>query len=232
MTISKAIPFFFSFPFFFLFLLFFCREITRNKIKIGGSCPFPTSAPLSTESLGELNADNITNSLVGVIVTVPVAEKRTVSSIVFGDSAISNDPVCGYPGPSFTKDFDGSLCQDTFTSSISIVDLIQNCGFDLDTGDTGAFREYDGRIWMTIVEDLGTFRGVDLTRTVSSSLNLILSLPSTVTVNGSISLFGAAESIFVLTDQSFVFHSFFLFLPHFWKKKKKIDMMKQLIQQW
>ena len=159
-----------------------------------------------------MNVKNITNNLVQVIISVPGIEKRTVTSIVFGDSITSNNSICTYPGPSFTKDFDGSLCQDTFTSSISIVDLIQNCGFDLDTGDTGAFREYDGRIWMTIVEDLGTFRGVDLTRTVSSSLNLILSLPSTVTVNGSISLFGAAEAVFVLTDQSFVFFYFFFFL--------------------
>jgi len=136
-----------------------------------------------------------------------------VKSIVFGATITPNDPVCKYPGPSFTKNFDDISCQDTFTSSISIVDLIQNCEFELDTGDTGSFKEYDGTIWVTFVEGLGTFRGITLTRTVSSSLNLILSLPSTVTVNGSISLFGAPESTFVLTDQKFFFFFslFFLF---------------------
>jgi len=167
---------------------------------------------VKTQALGELNVNNITNSLVEVIISVPGIEKRTVKSILFGDSITSNNSVCTYPGPSFTKNFDNSSCQDTFTSSISVVNLIQNCGFDLDNGDTGSFKEYDGRIWMTIVEYLGNFRGLDLTRTVSSSLNLILSLPSTVTVNGSISLFGVAEAVFVLTDQSFVFFYFFFFL--------------------
>jgi len=162
--------------------------------------------------------NNITNSLVEVIISVPGVEKRTVTSIVFGDSiSSSNDPICEYPGPSFTKNFDDSLCQDTFTSSISVVNLIQNCGFDLDTGDTGSFKEYDGRIWATFVENLGSFRGLNLTRTVSSSLNLILSLPSTVVVHGSISLFGVAEAVFVLTDQSFIFlfSSFFFLLLFF-----------------
>ena len=161
-----------------------------------------TSSPLFIQSLGELNVNNITNNLVEVIISVPGVEKRTVTSIVFGDSiSSSNDPICEYPGPSFTKNFDDSLCQDTFTSSISIVDLIQNCDFDENTGDTGSFKEYDGTIWVIFIESLGTFRGLNLTRTVSSSLNLILSLPSTVTVNGSISLFGATESVFLLTDQ-------------------------------
>jgi len=159
--------------------------------------------------MGELNVQNITNNNVEVMVSVPGTEMKTVTSIFFGATVTPNDPVCEYPGPSFTKDFDGVSCEDTFTSSISIVDLIQNCGFDLNTGDTGDFSEYDGAIWVTFVEALGTFRGVDLTRTVSSSLNLVLSLPATVTVTGSIALFGAPESVFVLTDQAFVFLFFF-----------------------
>ena len=153
-----------------------------------------------------------------MIISVPGIEKRTVTSIVFGDSITSNNSICTYPGPSFTKSFENSLCQDTFTSSISVINLIQKCGFDLTTNGTGNFKEYDGRIWMTMVEYLGRFRGADLTRTVSSSLNLMLSLPSNVTVNGSISLFGVAEAVFVLTDQSFIFlfSSFSFLLPlHF-----------------
>ena len=187
-----------------------------KKNLIGGSCSFPTSSPVKTQSLGELNVSNITNSLVEVMISVPGVEKRTVKSIIFGDSITSNDPICAYPGPSFTKNFDNSSCQDTFTSSISVVNLIQNCGFDLDTGDTGSFKEYDGRIWMTIVEDLGTFRSVSLKRTVSSSLNLILSLPSTVTVNGSISLFGVAEAVFLFTNQLFVFFISCFFISFFY----------------
>jgi len=150
------------------------------------------------------------------MVSVPGTELKTVTSIFFGATVTPNDPVCEYPGPSFTKDFDDVSCEDTFTSSISIVDLIQNCGFEMDTGDTGSFQEYDGTLWITFVEHLGTFRGVDLTRTVSSSLNLVLSLPAAVTVNGFISLFSVPESVFVLTDQAFVFlFSFFFFLFSF-----------------
>jgi len=169
-------------------------------IEQGGSClPLPTVPPLSTEIVAEFmqSQSSISSDALSFMIQSPGRAGRYFESISLNDV-----PECSYPGPHFVKGFEEGTCEDSFTASFLIPELVQNCSFS-ETLEATALK-LEGKVHVRAIDPLGDFRGTSVSRSTHSVLTLNLLLPTTLTLSSSnLTVDGGVELLIAITKQEY-----------------------------
>lgn len=150
---------------------------------LGACAPQPTSAPLknlvAVSVLTGATNTFISNNQIIFTLTSNSLQRRHFDRIRVGENSV---PDCIYPNTTlFTKGFLPSpTCQDTMRGNVSIGALTQRCGFSSTVQNN--FQIIQGRIHVTMVDDVGTVRGTQVFRENSGSILMTLSLPLNVSM--------------------------------------------------
>jgi len=111
-------------------------------------------------------------------------------------------PSCSYPGPSFSKGFSVSDCQDTFTGLFSIPQLSENCSFT--SQSTSDSQILEGKIHVSAIDNLGSFRGTPIQRTTRSVLLVNIQLPTRLTLeSGNLTIAAPVDLLAAVSFQEY-----------------------------
>jgi len=136
------------------------------NILSNGTCSIPAAAPL---------------------VTVPTGEFLSRFSFQFhhlihrGLTCSSPHPQTAPTLPNFSKGFNTTNCTDTFIANIPFPDIATDCNF-AQTNDA-MNNYYTGSLAASLVEPIGVFRGISLSRLISNSLTMELVIPRVINLN-------------------------------------------------
>jgi len=110
---------------------------------------------------------------------------------------------CSYPGPQIIKGFLPSpSCLDSFHGTFSLSELIHNCSFA--EVPNGNFLDLEGKIHVSSIDPVASFRGRQVVRTTRSVLNLSLKLPSLLSINTTLlSVASPIDPLFAVTLQQY-----------------------------
>jgi len=142
------------------------------------------TSPLSTQKVAEfmVSKSSIAGSLFTFVVESPAFEER-----YFRFLSLNKVSYCSYPGPKFSKEFLTSECQDTFSSS-----------FEQD------FQVLSGKLHLSVVDSIGTFRGRPIERDSRSVLSINLRLPTTISLNTtSLNILAPIDALIAVTFQEY-----------------------------
>jgi len=167
-----------------------------------GCSSLPSVSPLLTEPVGEfmVSESSIISDLFTMVVYSNARDGRYFSSL-----SLNEVPACSYPGDHFTKGFLPSPdCQDTFTASFTIPELVQNCSFSEVAGSNVLTLE--GKLHVTSIDPMGSFRQRLVHRTTLSVLNLNIILPTLVALEtGNLTVVSPIDSLLAVSRQEYDF---------------------------
>jgi len=175
------------------------------ELQEGGPClPFPTVELLVTEPVAEFmeSQSSISSDTFSFVIESPARDGRYFESIYLND----HTPFCSYPGPNLVKGFAEETCRDYFNGTFLIPELIHNCSFT-ETPEVGNLR-LEGKIHVTAIDPVGSFRGNPISRTTKSVLTLNLLLPTTITLNTTdINVSAVLDMLIAVTRQEYEYNS-------------------------
>ena len=137
----------------------------------------------------------VASDVLTITLETPTMNQRYVSSISIGS------PSCSFPGAEvFQKSFDSNTCQDSYTASVNIQDLVNICDFTV-SSDT-AYTTLAGAISVTVVDALAPLHGFSISRTTLASLGFEILLPNSVNITSStVEILGSIETLAAITAQ-------------------------------
>ena len=173
-----------------------------TNTSIGACSSFlPTLSPLVTSAVAEFmtSQSGVSNDLLTVVIETPPALRRYVSYVAFNGAAPCAFPSAGYL---FQKGYDTATCQDSYTGVMDIQDLTTNCGFQVSSDANNTYLT--GTIDITVIDALPEIRGVPIFRSTSVSMNLEISLPTTITLTSeNLTIISPISTFAAVTGQSY-----------------------------
>lgn len=159
-----------------------------------GSCaPLPPADPHETAQ--GLAFSSELSSIVNGVATLSFVSPATAGRVV--DLSVGQ---CRYP-EDVSKSFDEATCSDVYTLTKTLQELFEDCNFGKSQAE---FTVLEGTVSASIVDQVATFQGIPITRTIYATIELDISLPRVLQVTADNAVISFPSPFAFITEQQYV----------------------------